>query len=132
MQYQHETIAIVCSDRTTAIVAATGVASYVLPWTFDLYEVQAQLLGAAASGTFTVDVNDDGTSLLSTKLTIDAGETSSQTAASGFALVAATATTVRAKAITIAKGSKVSIDVDDDAAGDALGLIVTLIGVRHL
>jgi hypothetical protein len=132
MQYQHETIAVVCSDRTTPIVAANGVASYVLPWTFDLYEVQAQLLGAAASGTFTVDVNDDGTSLLSTKVTIDAGETSSQTAAVGFALVAATATTARAKAITIAKGSKVSIDVDDDAAGDALGLIVTLIGVRHL
>jgi hypothetical protein len=132
MQYQHETIAIVCSDRTTAIVAATDVASYVMPWAFTLTEVQAQLFDAAGSGTFTVDVNDDGTSLLSTKLTIDAGETSSQTAASSYALAAATATTARAKAITVAKGSKVSIDVDDDAAGDALGLIVTLIGIRHL
>lgn len=132
MQYQHETIAIVCSDRTTAIVAATDVASYVLPWTFTLFEVQAQLFDAAGSGTFTVDINDDGTSLLSTKLTIDSGETSSQTAAAPFALKAATATTTRAKALVIAKGSKVSIDVDDDAAGDALGLIVTLIGWRHL
>lgn len=132
MQYQHETIAIVCSDRTTPIVAATDVASYVLPWTFSLYEVQAQLLDAAGSGTFTVDVNAVTTSLLSTKLTIDSGETSSLTAAGQPVLVAATATTTRAKAIELAKGTKVSIDVDDDAAGDALGLIVTLIGVRHL
>jgi hypothetical protein len=132
MQYQHDAIAIVCSDRTTAIVADTDVASYVMPWDFTLTEVQAQLLDAAGSGTFTIDVNDDSTSLLSTKLTIDAGETSSLTAAASFALVAATATTARAKAIVIARGSKVSIDIDDDAAGDALGLIVTLIGIRHL
>lgn len=132
MQYQHETIAIVCSDRTTAIVADTDVGSYVLPWDFTLFEVQAQLLDAAGSGTFTVDINVPGGSLLSTKLTIDAGETSSQTAAAPFVLAAATATTTRSKAVVIAKGSKVSIDIDDDAAGDALGLIVTLIGVRHL
>jgi hypothetical protein len=132
MQYLQETIPVTCSDRTTMIVAATNVAGLTMPWAFTLTDVQASLVTAASSGTFTVDINADGTSLLSTKLTIDAGETSSQTAATGYALVAATATTVRAKEIVLDKGSIVTIDVDDDAAGDAAGLIVYLIGFRHL
>lgn len=131
MRYVHETIAIACSDRATAIVAATDVASYVLPWDFTLFEVQGQLLAATSGGTFTVDVNDDGATVLSTKLTLDSGETSSLTAASSHVLKAATATTSRAKAITIAKGSKVSIDVDNAGSGSPKGLIVTLIGARH-
>lgn len=132
MKYQHETIAIVCSDRESEIEADTDVASYVFPWDFSLFEVQAQLLGAAGSGTFRIDVNVASSSILSTKLTIDAGETSSLTAATPFQFVAATATTARGKTAEIAKGSKVSVDIDDDASGDAVGLIVTLIGVRHL
>jgi hypothetical protein len=132
MRFEHETIPVTCSDRTSMIVAATNVAGLTMPWAFTLTDVQASLVTAASSGTFTIDINADGTSLLSTLLTIDAGETSSQTAATGYALVAATATTVRAKEIVLDKGTIVTIDVDDDAAGDAAGLIVYLIGFRHL
>lgn len=132
MQYQHDAIAIVCSDRTTPIVAAIDVGSYVLPFAMTLTDVQAQLLDGATSGTFTVDINAAGSTILSTKLTIDAGETSSLTAATPYVFVAFNATTTRAKSVPIARGAKVSMDIDDDASGDALGLIVTLIGWRHL
>jgi hypothetical protein len=125
MRYQHETIPIVCSDRTTAIVADTDVAGLTMPWTFTLLDVQASLVSAAGSGTFTVDVNDGGTSVLSTKCTIDATETSSLTAAAPYAF------TSRQKMVEIDKGTIVTIDIDDDAAGDAEGLIVYLIGLRH-
>lgn len=131
MRHDRNEFAIACSDRVTPIVAATDVASYVVPWDFTLVDLQAQLLDAAASGTFTIDVNVAAVSILSVKLTIDAGETSSLTAATAFEFTPVTATTARGKEIFIAKGSKVSIDVDDDAAGDALGLIVTFLGWSH-
>jgi hypothetical protein len=126
VRYHHESIAIVCSDRETAIVGATDVGGLTMPWAFSLLEVQASLLSAASSGTFTVDVNSGGVSLLSTKCTIDATEETSQTAAAPSVLTGGN------KMIAIAKGAVVTIDVDDDAAGDALGLIVYLVGLRHI
>lgn len=133
MQYIHETIAIVCSDRATTIVVATDVGSYVLPWALTLTDIQAQLLVAHTSGTFTVDANVAGSTILSTKLTIDANELSSITAATPYAFAPFTATTIRSKVVQIPKGSKLSVDVDDDGSGGTpKGLIVTFIGWRHL
>jgi hypothetical protein len=123
----HETIAIVCSDRSTAIVADTDVGGWTLPWGFSLLSVEASLVSGAATGTFTVDVNVGigGTSVLSTKCTIDATEETSQTAAVPSVL------SLGRKMVDMPKGTVVSIDIDDDASGDALGLIVSLIGLRQ-
>jgi hypothetical protein len=126
VRYQHESIAIVCSDRTTAIVADTDVGGLTMPFGFSLLEVQASLVSGAGSGTFTVDVNSGGTTVLSTKCTIDATEETSQTAAAPSVLSASR------KMVEMVEGTIVSIDIDDDASGDAIGLIVYLIGLRHI
>lgn len=129
MRQQHESIAIVCSDRVTPITAGSNLGSFVIPWDFTLIDLQASLTVAAASGTFEVDALDDGTSMLSTLLTIDAGEVSSLTAAAGYAF--APLEPGGPKSALIAKGSVVSIDVTDDGSGDAVGLIVYLMGFRE-
>jgi len=59
-------------------------------------------------------------SILSTKLTIDNGESTSITAATP-AVVSDT---------LIAKGSKVTVDIDQIGDGTAKGLLVTLIGYQ--
>jgi hypothetical protein len=128
---QHDSIAIVCSDRPTgleagtAIVADTNVGGLTMPYGFSLLEVQASLVSGAATGTFTVDVNVGGTTVLSTKCTIDATEETSQTAAVPSVL------SLGRKIVDIAKGAVVSVDVDDDADGTALGLTVYLVGLQQ-
>ena len=62
----------------------TGTAKYSLraPAAFTVTDVRASLNVAATGGTlFTVDINDSGTTIISTKLTIDASELTSETAA---------------------------------------------------
>jgi hypothetical protein len=77
------------------------------------------LLTAQTSGTiFTVDINESGVSILSTKLTIDNTEKTSVTAATP-AVISDTA---------IGDDSEITIDVDQIGDGTAKGLIVTLIG----
>ena len=67
----------------------------------------------------TIDINQGGASILSTKLTIDQGEKTSTTAA------------VPAVISTIALTDDAEITVDIDGAGaDAAGLKIVLIGVR--
>lgn len=115
---QQVVIQVACSDMGTAIVADTDVAYVRAPRAFTLTAVRASLFGAASSGTFTIDINKNGTTVLSTKLTLDATEKTS--------LTAATAAVISVSAV--ASDDILTIDIDDDAAGDALGLIVTLIG----
>jgi len=76
--------------------------------------------GNGGGGIFTVDVNEAGTTILSTKLTIDNGETTSTTAATP-AVISDTA---------LADDAEISIDVDQIGDGTAKGLKVTLIGTR--
>lgn len=111
---------IACSDESTVLVAATGVATFRMPRGVTLTAVRASLKAAASSGTFTVDINEGGSTILSTKLTIDATEKTSATAATPPVISDA----------SLADDSEITVDIDDDAAGDAVGLKVTLIGTR--
>lgn len=113
-------ICFACSDETTAIVAANGVFTFRMPHAMTLTEVRASLKTAAGSGTFTVDINEGGSTILSTKLTIDATEKTSTTAATPAVISDA----------SLADDAEITIDIDDDAAGDAVGLKVYLIGTR--
>lgn len=118
---QNESFVIACSDETTALTTGTGKRSFFVPYDFRLTEVQAELATPQTSGSiFTVDVNESGVSLLSTKLTIDNGESTSITAVTP-AVVSDT---------LLAKGSKVTIDIDQRGDGTAKGLLVTLIGYQ--
>lgn len=111
-------IQVACSDETTAIAAGTNKVRFRMPYAMTLTAVRASLSGAASSGTFTVDINEGGTSILSTKLTFDANEKTTTTATTP-AVISDTA---------LADDAEISIDVDNAGAGDAVGLKVTLIG----
>jgi hypothetical protein len=116
-----ETIILACSDETTALTAGTAKVTFRMPFAWANLAVEANVTTAPAGGALTVDVNVAGSSILSTKLTIDAGETSSATAAT-----AAVLTTT-----TIAAGAVVTVDIDGvGATTPGAGLKVTLTGTR--
>jgi hypothetical protein len=92
-----------------------------MPYAFTLTAVRASLTTAQTSGSiFTVDINDSGTSILSTKLTIDNTEKTSTTAAAA-AVISDTA---------LSDDAEITIDIDQVGDGTAKGLKITLIGTR--
>lgn len=118
---QKESIPIAVSDETTAITAGTNKIKFRMPYAMTLTSVRASLGTAQATGLIvTVDINESGVSILSTKLTIDNTETTSVTAA----VAAVISDTL------LADDAEISIDIDQVGDGTAIGLKVTLIGVR--
>jgi hypothetical protein len=116
-----EAIQLAASDETTALTAGTGKVTFRMPFAMTLTAVRASLTTAQASGTiFTVDINEGGTSVLSTKLTIDNTELTSTTAATP-AVISDTA---------LADDAEITIDIDQIGDGTATGLKITLIGTR--
>ncbi len=112
-------IQLACSNLTTNLSAATNVAYFRAPRAFTITGIRASLLTSSASGAVQVDVNKNGSSILSTKLTIDESELTSTTAATP-AVISDTA---------VADDDEFRIDLD--SAGDsARGLIVTILGAR--
>jgi len=108
------------SDEITAIVTATDVMQFRMPYAMTGSEIRASLGSACSTGTFTVDVNVGGVTVLSTKVTVDATEKTSTTAAIP-AVLSVTAW---------ADDAIVTIDVDNQGDGTATGLKVTMIGTR--
>ena len=121
-EINHQDIAIIIAvgDETTAITTGTAKVTFRMPYAIDMKEIRGSLSTAQTSGNiFTVDVNN-GTSVLTTKLTIDNGEKTSTTAATPAVLTYATT--------QIFADSEITIDVDQIGDGTAKGLKVTLIG----
>ena len=109
------------SDETTALTTGTAKVTFRTPSAFTLTGVRASLTTAQSSGSiFTVDVNQNGSSVLSTKLTIDNTEKTSVTAA--------TPPVISTSAIT--DDAEITIDIDQIGDGTATGLKITLIGTR--
>lgn len=116
-----ETITLACSDETTAITATTDKIKFRMPYPFTLSAVRGSLSTAQSSGNiFTVDVNDSGTTILSTKLTIDNNEKTTTTALTPL-VISDTA---------LGDDAEITVDVDQIGNGTAKGLKVYLIGVR--
>jgi hypothetical protein len=114
-----ESILIAASDEVTPIAAGTAKVTFRMPYAFVLQQVRASLTTASTSGLVTVDINEAGTSILSTKLTVDANEKSSTTAATP-AVISDSA---------LLNDAEITIDID--AAGtNAAGLKVYLIGYK--
>jgi hypothetical protein len=114
-------IQLAASDETTALTAGTAKVTFRMPHAMTLTAVRASLTTAQASGSiFTVDINESGTSILSTKLTIDNTEKTSTTAATP-AVISDTA---------LADDAEITIDIDQIGDGTAKGLKITLIGTR--
>lgn len=116
-----EVIAIACSDESTALTAGTAKVSFRMPYALKLAAVRASLSVAQASGSIlTVDVNEGGTSILSTKLTIDNTEKTSTTAVTAAVISDA----------ALADDAEITIDIDQVGDGTAKGLKVYLIGYK--
>ncbi|WP_218035505.1 DUF2793 domain-containing protein [Pseudomonas denitrificans (nom. rej.)] len=114
-------IIIACSDESTALTAGTAKVTFRIPYAFTLTAVRASLTIAQTSGSiFTVDINEGGTSILSTKLTIDNTEKTSTTAATAPVISDA----------SLADDAEITIDIDQVGDGTAKGLKVTLIGYQ--
>ena len=116
----------------TNIVTGTTKDAWVAPFDLQLDAIAdrgcyANLAVAQAAGSvFTVDVNVNGTSILSTKLTFDNGEKTTLTAATPAVYDAAFVSANR----VIPAGAEVTIDVDQVGTALAKGLSVMLVGVR--
>lgn len=72
---------IAISDETTALTTGTAKVTFRAPRAATVTGVRASLTTVSSSGTPTFDINEGGTTILSTKLTVDASEKTSTTAA---------------------------------------------------
>jgi hypothetical protein len=114
-------IPIACSDETTALTTGTAKVTFRMPYAFTVTAVRASLTTAQTSGSiFTVDINEGGTSIISTKLTIDNTEKTSTTAATQPVISDS----------ALADDAEITIDIDQIGDGTAKGLKVYLIGTK--
>lgn len=81
-----ETLVISISDETTALTTGTAKTTFRMPYAFYLTDLKASVTTAPTGSTLTIDVNEGGTTILSTKLTIDATEKTSTTAATAVVI----------------------------------------------
>ena len=73
---------VAISDETTAIATSATARTFRMPWAMTLQDLRLSLITAQTSGTaVTVTVSQNGTTILSTSLTIDNTEKTSLTAA---------------------------------------------------
>lgn len=115
------TIGMAASDETTDLTTGVDKVSFRVPFAFTLTSVYASVNVASSSGLVTVDINEGGVSVLSTKLTIDANETSSATAATAAVISDS----------SIAADGLITVDIDGAGTG-AKGLKVWLTGTRSV
>ena len=114
-------IQLACSDETTALTTGTAKITFRTPCAMTITSVRASLTTAQASGSiFTVDINEAGTSILSTKLTIDNTELTSTTAVTAPVISDS----------SLADDAQMTIDIDQIGDGTAKGLKITIIGTR--
>jgi len=112
-------LTVACSDETTSLTTGTEKATFRMPEAGTITGVRASLTTAPVGSVLTVDVNKGGTSVLSTKLTIDAGEKTSTTAA--------IAAIVDTNEDDVADDAEMTIDIDGVGSATAgAGLKVTI------
>lgn len=116
-------IPITVGDVGTTISTGTGKAAIRVPVAMYLTDVRASLATASTSGTVTLDINDSGTSLLGTKLTLDQDEKTSTTAATPYAFTA--------DAQALADDAEITVDIDGAGTG-AKGPVIWLYGLQGI
>jgi hypothetical protein len=112
---------VAASDETTAITTGTGKVTFRAPYAFTLTALRASVNTAPTGSTILIDVNESGTTVISTKLMIDATEKTSTTAATPYVISDA----------AIADDAEISIDFDQVGSTVAgAGVKVWIIGKR--
>jgi len=115
---------IAASDETTALTTGTAKCTFRLPWGLTLNSGIAGVIASlTTAGTganlVTVDINEGGSTILSTKITLDATEKTSYSAA----------TPVVISDTSLAFNAEMTVDIDQiDSGGVSAGLKIMLIG----
>jgi len=74
-------LTVACSDESTSLTVTTSATTFRMPYAMYLNNIRASVNTAPVGSTIIIDAKQNGTSLLSTLLTIDANEETSTTAA---------------------------------------------------
>lgn len=114
-----EALIVAVSDESTAITTGTAKVTFRMPYAMTLTSVRASVNTASSSGLPTINVKESGTTIFSTKVTIDANEKTSQTAATPSVL----------SDTSLADDAEMTVDIDVAGTG-AKGLKIILIGTR--
>lgn len=118
---QREVLIIAASDESTNLTTGTAKVTFRMPFAMTLTGIRGSLSTAQGSGSvLTVDVNEGGSSILSTKLTFDNTEKTTTTATTP-AVISDTA---------LADDAEITVDIDQVGTAGARGLKITLIGTR--
>lgn len=113
---------IACSDETTDLTTGTAKVTFRMPAAGTLTGVKATVTTAPVGSNLIVDINEAGTSVLSTKLSIDDGEKTSETAATPPVISDS----------ALADDAEITIDIDQVGSSTAgAGLKVTLYITRN-
>ena len=117
-----ESIIIAVGDETTPITTGTAKVTFRMPYAFTLSAVRASVTTAPTGQTIIVDINESGSTIMTTnKLSIDASEKTSTTAATQPGITDS----------ALADDAEITIDIDQVGSGTAgTGLKVTLIGTQ--
>ena len=107
------TIAI--TDTTSSVTTGPSKQTWFAPREFTLKDIRASVATQSSSGLVTVNVKKNGTTIFSTKLTIDANEDTSDTAATPYVF----------STTAFAKDDKITFDIDTAGTG-AVNLQVTM------
>tara|TARA_R110002020_G_scaffold83767_4_gene208053 strand:+ start:907 stop:2265 length:1359 start_codon:yes stop_codon:yes gene_type:complete len=114
-------IGMACSDETTALTTGAAKATFRMPHAMTLTAVRASVTTAPVGSVLTVDINEGGSTILSTKITIDASEKTSTTAATPPVISDS----------ALADDAEITVDIDTVGSSTAgAGLKIWLIGTR--
>lgn len=117
VEVKKEYIVIPLSDLITNLTTGSTKAYFRMPFAATIDLVSASVLEAQTAGSIlTFDINENGSSILSTKLTIDNNEKTSITATTPPVI----------SDITLAYNSEITFDIDQVGTAGAKGAVITL------
>jgi hypothetical protein len=115
-----DSIIIAVSDETTPLTTGTAKVTFRMPYAMTLTDVRASVNTVSASGgPILINIKESGTTIFTTKLSIDDSE---KTSVTGTAHVFSDT--------ALADDAEITIDIDDAGDGAAKGLKVVLTGYR--
>ena len=114
-------VGFACSDETTDLVVGDAVTTFRMPYGINITDIRASVNTAPVGNDITVDINEGGTTILSTKLTIDDGDKTS----------VGSSTAVVVSDTALADDAEITVDIDGIGSTTVgKGLKIWLIGTR--
>ena len=117
-----KSLVVAVSDETTALTTGTAKVTFRMPWAFTLTDVRASVTTAPTGANLVIDINNGGTSIFTTTLSIDATEKTSTTATTAYAFSGGS---------TYALSDDAEITIDIDQIGSTVagaGLKIYFVG----